>query len=140
MSDPARDLVEDFTKTEIARVVSLDWYDGPRAGFLWLSKPESGWYFRLWAEAFDSDDLDDRLYVLTPLPPGATGTVDAALAPLNPPAEAKNWVPDWQFPTENQRAAADTALNQLVQGLGEPQVVLRSADLTRIQGAWLIIS
>ena len=50
---------------EVRRALVLEWYDGPGAGFVELSKPTSTWCFQKLAERFDEDDADSRLYLLS---------------------------------------------------------------------------
>lgn len=137
MNDVSRIVVEQAA-ARVTRTISLDWYDGPRAGFVWLAEPKSGWYFTLWAEAPSTTDVDDRLYALSALPDDADRVIESALAPLNPPAEKKHWVPEWRFPATEQSPVADAALDSLIDSLPAPSVVVRSTDLDRITGAWLI--
>jgi hypothetical protein len=135
MNDVSADLVGTPPDTvRVARTIILDWSDGPREGFVWLARPESGWHFTIHAER-SGDEPDDNLFLFAALPDGAAETVDAALADLGP-APGPHWVPIWRFPSEERRLAAEAALDGLTAGLGRPTVVVRSSNLTSIDQVW----
>lgn len=138
MSDVARILVERCELVEVARIVSLDWYDGPREGFVWLSEPRSAWYFTLWAEAPSSEDVDDRLYALARLPDDGERIIETLLAPLDLPSDRLHWVPHWWSHSKEQRTAAHGVLDALIERLEAPSVLVRSPFLDRFAAAWLI--
>lgn len=131
-------LIERGSSLEIARTISLGWYDGPREGFLWLAEPRSAWYFALWAELPSSEDVDDRLYALSLLPDDGEQVIERALEPLSPPADG-HWVATWSFPSDHQETAANEALDALTKRLPAPSVVLRSAFLRDVNGIWLVV-
>lgn len=137
MHDPSAELVENFSgPIRVARTIILDWYDGPRAGFLWLDHPSSGWHFTIFAQRPWDDEEDDNLFLLAPLPAGAEATIDEALRDQGPPP-GPHWAPIWRFPSEERQLAVEATLDALIAGLGSPTVVVRSADLKSIKGAWL---
>src|SRR5207248_66436 len=78
------------------RAVVLDWYDGPREGVCALAEPACEFYFELLDERPTADDLDDRLFRLSALPPGSVAALLACLAGQGEPA-GPVWVPVWRF-------------------------------------------
>jgi hypothetical protein len=139
MSDIARILVDRGASAEIDRRICLDWYDGPLKGFIWLRQPTSAWYFTLWAAAWRSDDVDDRLYALAALPDDGERIIENALAPLNPPSDERYWTVDPRCASEEQNMAASAALDALIERLEAPSVLLRSSYLDDIEAAWLVV-
>ena len=59
--------VSKSARVETALTIALDWVDGPLTGFIELTGPRSYWYFDLFAERAHYDDVDDRLFTLTPV-------------------------------------------------------------------------
>jgi hypothetical protein len=51
-----------FQEWIIKRRLILDWYDGPREGFCELRKPDIVFYFKIIADFYVEDGLDDRLF------------------------------------------------------------------------------
>lgn len=66
----------------VHEVYSLDWQDGPRAGVCSLSTPRCEFYFDLLDERLNPEGLDDRLFRLSELPPGAVAEVVSAAGEL----------------------------------------------------------
>src|SRR4051812_14744264 len=81
----------------VGRVLVLEWYDGPRDGFIDLSHPQSCWYFQLLGERVDNHDVDSRLYLLSAVPAGVIDEI-AALTGGQPQAQQVWVVPSWDFP------------------------------------------
>jgi hypothetical protein len=50
---------------QVAQVVILDWYDGPRTGLCKMAKPQCTFHFALLDERLLPDDLDDRVFRLS---------------------------------------------------------------------------
>ena len=137
MSDSSADLVGTPPgAVRVAQTIILDWYDGPREGFVWLAHPESGWHFTVFAEHDGDEEPDDNLFLLAPLPEGAREAVDEALRDVGPPS-GPHWVPEWRFPDEERQLAAEGILDRLIAGLDPPTVVVRSSSLESIEQIWL---
>lgn len=114
----------------------LEWYDGPGAGFVELSKPTSTWYFQKLAERFDEDDAGSRLYLLS----AAAGDVIDQVAELTGESQRAGSgirVPSWQFPDAARRQAADDAVEHAVSEMAAGSVIVRSRDLLRVEDFWL---
>jgi hypothetical protein len=119
--------------------VILGWLDGPTEGFIHLDRPESSWRFHAYAYAYDPDDLDDRLYLLCPVPDDTIVRLLDALKPLGEPP-APHWAPIWQFPDEADQARAETVLAELADLAGPPEVLVQAKDLTAgFQKVWLLL-
>jgi len=115
----------------------LDWYDGPREGFVELSRPVSAWYFQLMAERSDPDDADHRLYLLSEVPGGVIDLIAGLVGGADRPAALGTWVPAWQFSDPAGRQAADDAVEKAIREAESGSVVVRSQDLTRVDDFWL---
>lgn len=123
----------------VRRSVILGWLDGPTEGFIQLDRPESSWRFQAYADAFDPDDLDDRLYLLSPVPDDTIVRVLDALEPLGGPP-TPHWTPIWQFPDAADQARAETVLAELAGLAGPPEVLVEAKDLTAgFRKVWLLM-
>lgn len=121
----------------MSRMIVLDWYDGPREGFVEFGRPASSWYFRAYAQAVGPDGSDDLLFTLAALPAGA---LDELAEVLPGGAEGGVWVPDWVFGTEHAKRVADQLVNDLIAAAGSPDVVVRSESLRSITGVWQVVA
>jgi hypothetical protein len=122
----------------IARSLVLDWHDGPREGFIRFDEPASTWHFRIFAEAMSPDDLDRRLFLLAAVPENTFPRLLDALRPLGD-AGAPHWTPIWQFPDDESRRRAETVVDELIGLAPEPDVVIASQLLDRVDGIWLLV-
>lgn len=123
---------------EVGQGIVLDWYDGPREGFLCLNKPLSWWYYRLYAEARREEDPDDRLYLFALAPDDVPQRLISALAELEPPKE-RVWVPMWHFSSKEAQQVAEQAVDALIAEIGDPVLLVRSVDLLQLQKLWLLV-
>src|SRR5262245_38660422 len=89
----------------VDKVVVLDWYDGPRAGLCRLRTPQAEYSFELVDERPTDDGLDDRLFALSLLPPGAMDRILPLLHFAGPPV-LPVWVPCWASSDARELAAA----------------------------------
>jgi hypothetical protein len=127
---PARALVATPTSELITtKVVVLDWVDGPLEGFLSLENPDSAWYFRVFADNVSTDDVDDRLFALTPI--SATLRQEVLDLAASMDNSGTIVVPDVS-------AAGLTHLDRVIGQLGPPEVLAIFATSMLIERAWLI--
>ncbi|MDQ2706943.1 MAG: hypothetical protein M3Z25_04610 [Actinomycetota bacterium] len=111
-----------------AKVIVIDWVDGPLEGFLSLENPESAWHFRLFADNIRHDDVDDRLFALTPI----SGTLIQEV--LNPTD-----MDDGRTIVIPEALAVDlTRLNKMISQFGPPEVLAIFDESMLIERAWLI--
>jgi hypothetical protein len=112
----------------VTQVLVLDWVDGPLEGFLRLANPKSDWYFKVFAENASAEDVNDRLFALTPVDesiirevPGTTGHQDRAGIIV---VDAS--------PSEVAR------LDEVIGRLGGPEVLAVFDASMMVERAWLI--
>src|SRR5262245_2582352 len=117
------------------QAVIFDWHDGPRQGVCALAVPSCEFVFDLLDERLNPDDLDDRLFRVRELPPGAVAELLTALRPLGGPA-GPVWVPFWRFPTEAERRPAEAKVNALLAGARPTPVVIATRDMQQFLGCW----
>lgn len=123
----------------VGRSVILGWLDGATEGFIHLDRPESCWRFQAYADSFDADDLDDRLYLLSRVPDDTIVRLLDALKPIGEPP-TPHWAPIWQFPDGADQARAETVLAELVSLAGPPEVLVEAKDLTAgFRKVWLLM-
>lgn len=110
-----------------AKVIALDWVDGPLEGFLSLKNPESAWYFRIFADNVSADDVDDRLFALTPI----SGTVMQEVLGLA-------GMDSSTFVVLEVPAAGIAHLDRVIGQFGPPEVLATFDASMLIERAWLI--
>jgi hypothetical protein len=111
-----------------AKVIVLDWVDGPLEGFLSLENPKSAWYFRLFADNIRSDDVDDRLFALTPI----TGTlIEEVLGPTDVNNDKTIVIPE-------VLAVDLTRVNKMISQFGPPEALAIFDESMLVERAWLI--
>jgi hypothetical protein len=121
----------------VGRSVILGWLDGRTEGFIQLDQPMSTWRFQMYAEAHDPDDLDDRLYLLSPVPDDTIQRLHDALKPLGAPSS--HWAPIWRFPDPAGQARAEAIIAELDALAGPPEVLVDSKNLTNgFRKVWLL--
>lgn len=125
-----------LSELKIARVIALEWQDGPMQGFVQLSAPPSYWRFQLIAERFDSEALDSRLYLLSEVPLNLWEDLVESLHSLGDPNRLV-WVPDWRFETDRERDFADSVVARLTEvSLRGAKVIMRSSNMTSVDEIW----
>jgi hypothetical protein len=138
-TDATRALIHiPLSEIVVSRLVALDWYDGPREGFIELTNPPSSWFFRAYAAHSSQDDLDDLLFLFAPLPDGVLDNVAGVLSALEGP-RGPQWVPDWRFPGPAEQQAADQRISEIIASAGAPEVVIRSRSLDSIDAVWRVL-
>jgi len=68
---------DDSQRWGVAELIVLDYYDGPREGLCKLAIPAGEFSFKMIAERYNPDGLDDRFYRLSSLPPGSVDKLPA---------------------------------------------------------------
>ena len=108
------------------RAVVLGWYDGPTDGLVRCVACKRVYRFEL----LDSVDEDRgiRLYSLAPLPAESWDRLVDLLSPYTTPSWPM-WVPLWKFPTEDDRAAVDRAVDDLIAQAKSPEFVVTTPGL-----------
>ena len=112
----------------VVRVVALGFYDGPTDGVL-QTADGTAYRFDLAGEEYNPDGLDDRTFLLRPLPPGAFEEVADLLAPAGRP-EAAVWVPRWPVAPSDRQAEIDRRLDALLASAGPPAWQVHCRSLT----------
>ena len=135
MSDQApccRELTHPRThKSPFSRIIALDWYDGPRAGFLQCGCCAREFRCELLEELInDEHEQDLRIFSLAPLAPGALTRWSDALSRYETPA-LPVWVPRWEFPTEAEHIALDRLTDQIRAEAGAPKLANATPNLSQ---------
>jgi hypothetical protein len=115
------------------QVVVFDWYDGPRQGVAWMTKPECEFVFELLTERHNPDGLDDRLFRVSELPPGSVTQILEAIRLLGNPAN-EVWVPLWKFDSEQERQRSDQEIDRILSQQKRTPLVISSRDMITFQG------
>jgi hypothetical protein len=84
-------------QSPFARIIALDWYDGPRAGLLQCGECFREFRFEVLDELIGEEEQDIRVYSLAPLGSGSLTRLSDALAQYESP-RSPVWVPRWKFP------------------------------------------
>jgi len=122
-------------KTDLAIV--FDWYDGPRQGVCRLAAPAAEFFFDLLDERPTPDDLDDRLFRLSEIPPGSVEDILSALRDVGRPT-GPVWTPIWRFSNEAARAQAENRLRALAASKRSTTLVVYTRDMTDFLGCWRV--
>ncbi len=118
--------------TTVHIVVVTDWLDGPIGGIATLGEDETYWHFRLFAENPGSDDLDDRLFVLSEVPAAHRAELRrVAGTPVVSPLI-------WPYDHEPDPSAVDRAVQDAITSAAPPHLVLRSSDLNQVTAVWYV--
>jgi hypothetical protein len=123
-------------RLEITQVIALEWQDGPIHGFVRFLVPATCWRFQLVAERFESETIDNRLYLLSEV---SLVLWEELVDSLARPTEQNHpvWAPDWCFDTEHERTAADAIVGRLTDAASRgAEVLMRSSDMTRVDELW----
>jgi hypothetical protein len=100
-----------------ARVLVLDWYDGPTGGVLQVGDAGAIYRFLMLDERQRGDDADVRVYGLYPMSDGALNRLIDLLSPYMA-ARWPVWCPVWRFPTDEVRRAVDGRTTEILNGTG----------------------
>lgn len=114
------------------RILVLEWYDGPRVGFVRFSVPAMWAYFRLETEAVVADDLNDRVFALVMLPSEEFSRIEDLLGTKHLEGRIVS-VP--ALPPENAREAAEAHLLGVLAGK-DADLFVRTPDFDRFAAAW----
>lgn len=113
------------------RVIVLDWYDGPREGFLTTARPELEAYFRIHGERRVADDMDDRIFALYEVPRGTVDAIGRAFRIDN--------TTQLMVTLPQAAASAEAALNAQIEELrarSKANYYLRTKDFESVVGFW----
>ncbi|MES2790317.1 MAG: hypothetical protein V4719_11970 [Planctomycetota bacterium] len=121
------------------QTVVFDWHDGPRHGICELATPQCEFLFDLVAERFNPNGLDDRLFRLREIPKGTIASILSLISTLGTPAFPV-WVPVWSFANVSERAAADAAIDELLNSSRHADIVIRTHDMIAFLGCWQVIA
>lgn len=110
------------------QAIVLDWADGPREGLCALAVPEYEFYFELHSEKPSSDDLDDRLYLLSRVRAGSVERVTKALASLGK-SKRLVWAPQWNFADDAARIRAEAVLASVLKSKRRTGLIVRTRDM-----------
>ena len=117
-------------KSPFSRIVALDWYDGPRAGFLRCGCCAREFRFELPDELINAEQEQDlRIFSLARLAPAALTRFSESLSRYEAPAVPK-WDPRWKFPTDAEQIALDHLTDQIREGAGAPELVIATRNLS----------
>lgn len=114
------------------RILVLEWYDGPRVGFVRFSVPAMWAYFRLETEAVVADDLNDRVFALVMLPGEEFSRVEDLFGTKHLEGRIVS-VP--ALPPDDTREAAEAHLLQRFAG-ADADVLVRTPDFDKFVAAW----
>jgi len=109
----------------VAQIYSLDWHDGPRGGVCALSVPSCEFYFQMVDEGYNPDGLDDRLFLLSELPPGSV-------------AEVLSLVSDFRSRNDTVRRKAELRLKKIVDRRVASSIIILSQDMEHFDGCWKV--
>jgi hypothetical protein len=114
----------------IARVLILDYYDGPLGGVLRLGGGAVFRYALLDERQLDTNDsVDIRVYGLYPLAADALDRLTEVLTPHTTPPRWPVWCPHWQFANDETRRQVDGAAEDILKRAGRLSWVV-VGDLT----------
>jgi hypothetical protein len=115
------------------QVVVFDWFDGPREGVARMHNPPCEFFFGLLAERYTPDDLDDRLFGLSELPPGSVAKLLDTIHLLGEPVN-EVWVPVWQFPNEVEQSEVERETDRLLSLRRTTNLVIWTKDMRTFLG------
>lgn len=121
---------------EVEQLIVFDWYDGPLEGLCELANPACCFYFKIVAERFDPDDLDDRLFRWNIMPPHSVKRATEILHALGEP-DKPSWIPLWKFDSEDMRREIERALEELVSTCEQRGFVfVQTRDMIHFSNFW----
>jgi len=113
-------------------IVLLDWRDGPIEGIANIGDVRAYWLFRLFAERAVSDDLDDRVYLFSPI----SEDLVTSIRKFDGMAADRPLV--WPFENEPNPLAIRSTVDKAVASAYPPVLLVRSADFRRVEGIWRV--
>jgi hypothetical protein len=125
---PADFVADHDYPSPVVRVIGFGFSDGVTDGVL-RTADGTAYRFELAGEEHNPDGLDDRTFLLRPLPPGAFEEVADLLAPAGGP-DAAVWVPRWPVAPPDRQAEIDRRLDALLASAGPPAWRVRCRSLT----------
>lgn len=115
-------------EVDVTKEIILDWRDGPFEGFLSVANPLSHWHFRIVAGYERPDDVDDRLFALSPM----TDTLmSQALRAVSANVDKVIEVP---HPSVIDAVSLDEVLGRI----GRPEVLAVLVSPARVERMWLV--
>lgn len=123
---------------QVKQLIIFDWQDGPCEGLCELLEPNLYFYFEMIAERFSENDLNDRLFSIRE---ASSNSVISALTVLHELGQPHQpiWVPNWQFSSEESRLEAENALEKLIENTAEPELIIRTPNMTDFLEVWSIV-
>ena len=122
-----------MSQSPFTRIIALDWYDGPRTGFLSCGHCAREYRFEPLDEVYNGPQGRDwRIFSLAPLPDGSMKQLADALSPYETPwgVHPQVWVPLWdKFPSSAEEFAMDRLTRRLICGAGPPELAIASPDI-----------
>ncbi|MGI5522560.1 hypothetical protein ACQEUX_16740 [Micromonospora sp. CA-259024] len=113
-------------------VVITDWRDGPIEGIARLSAGDGLWKFKIFADSASSEDVSERLYLLSALPKeSAEPRILELIAGVRLPLV-------WPFDNQPNAAAAKSAVDLALDAARQAALVVSSNDFDVVVKAWLV--
>jgi len=137
--DPMLDelLSLDPAEWQIRQAIALLWYDGPTAGFCRLARPAVEFYFTLLDERFNPDDLNDRLFAIHEISPGAYEELVKVLTRLGSP-EGEIWCPIFLGHDEEVLRSISAQVDVLIAATVPTEGVIYAKQYLQFGGCWRI--
>ena len=124
-----RHLAAGRPRSPFARLIALDFWDGPKSGVLWSDACSASIRF----DFLEGDLLQDvRIYSLAALPPDAFSrlTEICSASIVAPPRQSwTEWWVVWDFPSDVARKEANEAVERLLEAASAPFAVIASSSL-----------
>jgi hypothetical protein len=111
-------------------IVLLDWRDGPIEGIAEIIDVQAYWLFQLFAERVSSEDLDDRVYLFSPI----SHDVAAPIRKFDQVSANRPLV--WPFEDDPSPLAIRGAVDKAVASAQPALMLIRSVDFRKVQGIW----
>jgi hypothetical protein len=118
--------------------IILDWHDGPVEGFCRLSNPPCVFRFELFAERFQSEDVDDRVFRLSQVQDDAIHQLLEALSEGEVP-QRPMWVPRIGPDELERRRSLEKKLDELARSTKPSPIIVRTKDFHRFENYWLLV-
>lgn len=131
-------LGRDIAHLAVSRAIVLDWQDGPLAGFLVFDEDWSAWAFEVFAQRYEEDDLDDRLYLLREIPPRSFDELWGILERLESGVR-HIIVPALDSVDGLERSRILDMVDRMVKGAGPSRLLMRASRLEVVEGLWEVV-
>jgi hypothetical protein len=120
-------------KSPFAKIIALDWYDGPRAGLLSCGQCAREYRFEPLDEVYNGHQGRDwRIFSLAFMPEGSMKRLADAFAPYETPwgIHPQVWVPlRDKFPSLAEEFAMDRLTSRLLCEASSPELAIASSDI-----------